>query len=154
MTFSARWSAVLIVVSAVITGVCLVAGFAVGRALPGVGVAVLAMPVVAALFSVRGYTLNPGMLLVKRLLWNTEVPLRGLRSADADPTLLAGSWRTFGNGGFFSFSGWFYSKTLGKYRAFVTNHDDTVVLRFSDRTVVISPSPADEFATQVMTAAR
>ena len=130
------------------------AGFAVGRALPAVGAAVLAVPVVAALFSVRGYALKPDTLLVKRLLWNTEVPLRGLRSADADPTLLAGSWRTFGNGGFFSFSGWFYNKALGKYRAFVTNHDDTVVLRFSDRTVVVSPSPADEFAAQVMTAAR
>ena len=154
MMFSARWSVMLIVVSAVITAVCLFAGFAVGRGLPSGGAAVLAMPVVAELFSVRGYTLQSGTLLVKRLVWSTEVPLRGLRSADADPTLLAGSWRTFGNGGFFSFSGWFYSKTLGKYRAFVTNHDDTVVLRFSDRTVVVSPSPADEFAEQVMMAAR
>lgn len=154
MTFSARWSVMLIVVTAVITGVCLFAGFAVGRALPSVGAAVLAMPVVAALFSVRGYTLQSGTLLVKRLFWNTEVPLRGLRSADADPTLLAGSWRTFGNGGFFSFSGWFYNKTLGKYRAFVTNYDDTIVLRFSDRTVVVSPTPAGEFAAHVMTAAR
>ncbi len=154
MTFAARWSGMLIGVSVVITGVCLFAGFAVGRGQPWLGALVLAMPVVAALFSVRGYTLNPGMLQVKRLLWSTEIPLRGLRNAEADPTLLAGSWRTFGNGGFFSVSGWFYNKTLGKYRAFVTNHKDAVVLRFNDRTIVISPSPAGEFAEQVLAAAR
>ena len=154
MSFAARWSGTLIIVTVLITGVCLFAGFAAARAQPWLGVVVLSMPVVAALFSVRGYTLSPGLLLVKRLLWSTEIPLRGLRSADADPTLLAGSWRTFGNGGFFSVSGWFYNKTLGKYRAFVTNRNDAVVLRFADRTVVVSPSPAGEFVEQVLAATR
>jgi hypothetical protein len=152
--FAARWSTMLIVVSVVITGVCLAAGYAAGRAQPFVGAAVMSMPVVALLFCVRGYTLEPGLLLVKRLLWTTEIPLRGLRSADADPTLLAGSWRTFGNGGFFSVTGWFYNKTLGRYRAFVTNRGDAVILKFVDRTVVVSPDPPGRFAEQVLTSAR
>lgn len=59
MTFRARWSTLLIVVSAAMTGVCLFAGIAAGRALPWLGAAVLAMPAVAALFSVRGYVLQP-----------------------------------------------------------------------------------------------
>ncbi|MDH3714219.1 MAG: PH domain-containing protein [Gammaproteobacteria bacterium] len=154
MTFAARWSKMLIVVSVVTTGVCLVAGFAAGHVQPWLGAAVMSMPAVALLFCVRGYTLKPDLLLVKRLLWSTEIPLRGLRSADADPTLLAGSWRTFGNGGFFSVTGWFYSRTLGRYRAFVTNRSDAVILRFVDRTVVVSPDQANTFAEQVLTSAR
>ena len=78
----------------------------------------------------------------------------GRSGADPDPTLLAGSWRTFGNGGFFSMSGWFYSKTLGRYRAFVTDRRDAVILKFVDRTIVVSPNPAQEFAETVLSSAR
>ena len=154
MTFDARWSKSLIIVSALVTGICIAAALAVGRTLPWLGVLILALPGISLLYCIRGYTVSPGVLLVKRLLWTTEIPLRGLRSADADPTLLAGSWRTFGNGGLFSFSGWFYNRRLGKYRALVTDHRDAVVLAFNDRTVVVSPHPAGDFATQIMSAAR
>ncbi len=152
--FTARWSASLIIVSVITTGICVGAGYAVVRVQPLIGALVFALPVIALLFCVRGYTLEQSTLLVKRLLWNTEIPLHGLRSAEADPALLAGSLRTFGNGGFFSFSGWFYSRKLGKYRAFMTDRRDTVVLTFDDRTVVVSPQPADRFAARVLEIAR
>lgn len=154
LTFAARWSAMLIVVSLVMTGICVFAGLAAFQVRPWLGTVVLGVPVVALLFCVRGYTLEPGLLRVQRLLWSTEVPLRGLRAADTDPAQLAGSWRTFGNGGFFSVSGWFYNRTLGKYRAFVTNRRDAVILRFADRTVVVSPERPDRFAEQVLASAR
>jgi hypothetical protein len=56
------------------------------------------------------------------------------------------SIRTFGNGGFFSFSGFYRNKLLGAYRAFVTDRHQTVVLRYGGRTVVVSPSSPEEFA--------
>ena len=44
--------------------------------------------------------------------------------------------RTFGNGGGFSFTGFYYNQRLRSYRAFVTDLRRTVVLRYAARTVV------------------
>jgi hypothetical protein len=56
------------------------------------------------------------------------------------------SLRTCGNGGAFSFTGWYWSKSLGFYRAFVTDLNRTVVLRFEKKTVVVSPGEPEDFA--------
>jgi len=53
--------------------------------------------------------------------------------------------RVSGNGGLYSFCGWFFSKRLGRYRLFATDLRSTVVLQFPDRTVVISPSAPRAF---------
>lgn len=39
----------------------------------------------AALFTIRGYTIAPDALVVRRLLWNTRLPLADLQSACAQP---------------------------------------------------------------------
>ena len=111
-----------------------------------VGWLLLALVVACALFIVRGYTVTPDAILVHRLLWTTRLPLAGLQSAQFEPNAMRWSIRTFGNGGFFSFSGFYRNKLLGAYRAFVTDRNRTVVLRYSGRTVVVSPSSPEEFA--------
>jgi hypothetical protein len=50
-----------------------------------------------------------------------------------------------GNGGFFSFSGWYYNTRLGLYRVFVTDHRRMVFLRYPNRLVAISPAAPEEF---------
>jgi hypothetical protein len=55
----------------------------------------------------------------------------------------------FGNGGLFSFTGLFRNRSLGTYRAFLTDLHRTVVLHFSKRTVVLSPSAPDDFVHDV-----
>jgi len=107
------------------------------------------MVVGCALFAVRGYTVTPGALLVHRLIWTTRLPLAGLQSAQFQPNAMRWSIRTFGNGGFFSITGFYWNKLLGAYRAFATNGRQTVVLRFSRRTVVVSPSSPEEFAHEL-----
>ena len=59
------------------------------------------------------------------------------------------STRTFGNGGLFSFTGFFRNKALGAYRAFVTDPHQTVVLHFPTRTVVVSPSAPEQFVHDI-----
>jgi hypothetical protein len=59
------------------------------------------------------------------------------------------SLRTCGNGGAFSFTGWYWSKSLGFYRAFVTDLNSTVVLRFGKRTVVLSPEDPEDFVSEM-----
>jgi hypothetical protein len=101
-----------------------------------------------ALFSIRGYTVAPEELLVHRLLWSTRIPLVGLQSARRESLPW---WRgiRIGNGGFFSFTGWRYGPGLGLYRVFVTNQPDRVVLRYPNRTVVVSPSPPEDFVREL-----
>ncbi|MFK2930833.1 hypothetical protein ISP14_08515 [Dyella agri] len=99
----------------------------------------------AVLFVVRGYELRDGALHVRRLFWTTRVTLGELREAATDPEAGAGSIRLFGNGGLFSFSGWFRNAKLGRYRAFVTDWQCAVVLRGAACTVVLSPADPASF---------
>jgi hypothetical protein len=98
-----------------------------------------------ALFTIRGYGISSDAILVHRLLWSTRLPRAGLQSASVEPDALRGSLRVFGNGGGFSFSGFYYSKRLGSFRAFVTDRRRTVVLRYANRRVVLSPGTPEDF---------
>lgn len=99
----------------------------------------------SALFTIRGYTVTANAILVHRLFWETRLPLADLRSAQFQPNAMRRSLRTFGNGGLFSFTGFYRNKELGNYRAFVTDLSHTVVLRFSKRTIVVSPTAPEDF---------
>jgi len=105
----------------------------------------------AVLFVIRSYTIEPGELCIQRLLWTTRLPLTGLQSAEVVPNVMRGSLRWFGNGGFFSITGWYRNRTLGNYRAFVTSLENTVVLRFESRSVVISPENPERFVAEIST---
>lgn len=111
--------------------------------LPVIGIAV------AALFSIQGYEVRSGELIIRRLGWSTRISLRDLESVSVVPNAMNGSLRVFGNGGLFSFSGWFWSKSLGRYRAWVTDLPSTVVIRANGHTCVVSPDRAREFVEAV-----
>ena len=121
------------------------------RPLAVLAVCILVIPLLAAmLFAIRGYTVTADAILVHRLGWSSVVALDGLESATVSPEAAQRSSRTFGNGGFFSYTGRFRNGTLGPFRAFVTDHARTVVLRFpdraeGDRVVVMSPDDPDAF---------
>lgn len=151
-TYTAPWGTSLVVMSWLATLLCV--GVAGGLALSGGGagsgtLAPVALLVVGALFTVRGYTVTPEAVLVRRLFWTTRLPLAELRSARYEPDAMRGSIRTFGNGGLFSYTGYFRNGGLGSYRAFVTDRHQTVVLRFTSRTVVVSPSTPEEFVRDI-----
>jgi hypothetical protein len=100
---------------------------------------------ITALFCVRGFTIDRSELSIRRLFWDTRFPLGDLRDAQADPSALKGAVRAAGNGGFLAITGWFYSKRLGKFRAFVTDPARCVVLEFKNRKVVVSPDDPEGF---------
>ncbi len=103
----------------------------------------------AAFFIIRSYRIEGETLLVDRLLWTTRVPLAGLLSASIELNAMRASIRKCGNGGLYSFTGWYWSRALGHYRAFVTDPTHTVVLRFPTRTIVVSPENADDFVRAI-----
>lgn len=114
----------------------------------------LALVFGTALFTVRGYSLTSDAILVHRLFWVTRLPRVGLQSARVEPEAFRGSIRTCGNGGLFSFSGWFRSPSLGSFRAFATNPKLAVVLRYADRTIVVSPADPESFVDELSAAER
>jgi Bacterial PH domain len=153
--FHAPWSKSLIVASTFATLVCLGVSYALWT-LPLTGGSVeslrfwlvllpLAVILVCALFTVRGYSISNRELAIHRLFWTTRVSLNGLEGAYFDPAATQRSIRTFGNGGFFSFTGYFRNKQLGSYRAFMTDRRRAVVLRFSTSVIVISPDRTRRF---------
>lgn len=146
--YTAPWSTSLITVSSFVTVLCL--GIAIGtiwsgRRLSWAALIPLAIILWGALFTMRGYTVAPDAILIHRLFWTTRLSLNGLQSAEFEPDAMRRSIRTFGNGGLFSFSGFYRNMALGTYRASVTDPHRTVVLHFRTRTVVVSPSAPEEF---------
>lgn len=153
--FKARWSTALKLMTLASSAVLLVvAGILLflppdpppgGRVPATTAMFLLAIWIGSALFTVRGYVVTREALLVQRLFWRSEVPLRGLTRAAADPQAMTQSLRVFGNGGLFAFSGLYRNRKLGRYRAYATDPSRAVVLEVSSRAVVVTPEAPGEF---------
>ena len=147
-TYKAPWSKSLWIVSAVATAILLgVAAIPV----PGlwlIRVVPLAILLGALPFVVRSYTIGDNVLLVRRLFWDTRIELAGLQSARFDPAAVSGSIRTCGNGGLFSFTGWYWNRQLKSYQAFATDPKKVVVLTFDKRRIVVTPERPEEFVRE------
>lgn len=157
VTFNAPWGIWLKLITAlsifILAGIPLIGIFSGPRDnIPWI-LSMIVMPlfilVIAAFFTIRGYVLSRDMLLVQRLGWNSKLNLTDLISAEAYPEAMSRSIRTFGNGGMFCFAGAFRNKKLGSYRAFATDPKRSVVLKFSNRTVVVTPDKPEEFVAKI-----
>lgn len=156
--FTARWGLALCIISALGTTVCLAAAVFGGAVLvragqvgPAILICLLLLWTVVgcALFTVRGYSIAPGVLLVHRMFWATPVSLAGLEAVNFEPGAMRWSLRTWGNGGLFAFCGYYWNRRLGSYRAFVTDLNNTVVLRLPGRAIVISPDAPEQFVYEI-----
>lgn len=105
--------------------------------------------VLSACWMIRGFVLSGDSLLIQRLGWQSRLDLTELVSAEADPEAMAKSLRTFGNGGLFCFCGRFRNTKLGAYRAYATDPKRSVVLKFQDQTVVVTPDRPDDFVASI-----
>ncbi len=156
---AASWSTPLKVVSILSTVVMFVAFHFLPKTLPNdvVGRTARAIgdffPLIfiipALLFIVSGYEIDRQHIRIGRLLWSTELPLTGLTQIWSDPQAMCKSLRVFGNGGLYSITGVYQNKSLGRYRAFVTNSESAVVLVLRSRTIVVSPENPSAFVDYV-----
>ncbi len=104
----------------------------------------------ALLFMVRGYVITDSHIEVRRLGWCTVLPLTGLAAVVGEPRGLRGSLRLFGNGGLFAISGWFWNRRLGRFRAYGTDPERAVLLRYRDGAqVLLTPHDVQHFIIQV-----
>jgi hypothetical protein len=98
---------------------------------------------------IRRYRLAGEELLVERRLRTVRIPLAGLISASIDRDAMRHAWKMYGNDGLGAFSGRFRSRRLGAFRAYLTDAERAVVLRWPDRCVVISPEQPSYFLEAV-----
>lgn len=151
--FRAPWSRSLVVMTAttvaVLALVMAAAIFAPARPPLIAAILLIGLPplLVAAAFAgrVRGYTLTEDAITVRRGLWDTRLPLAGLRSVTGDVDAMRGSIRVLANGGVFAFAGRFWNMKLGWYRAYATDPSRAVVLRYPRRAIVITPHDPQQF---------
>lgn len=109
----------------------------------------LVIVVAAALYVVRDYQISDSTLRVRRLLWHTTIDLSKLQRATLDPQATKGSIRVFGNGGLYSFTGYYRNREIGTYRAFITDWNKSVILHLGDRAVVLSPADPTTFLQEL-----
>lgn len=145
--YKAPWGILLIVMSILLTALCLgiaLVEFRHEGPASRVGWLLVALVAGCALFTIRGYTITPDAILVHRLGWVTWLPRAGLQSARFEPRT---SWVCIriGNGGFFSFTGLTWSPRLGLCRVFFTDRNRCVVLQYPNRKVVVSPDAPEDF---------
>ena len=148
-TFGAPWGKGLRMSTAVgcfVVGVPMAFQLLNGRLVGWLLLLVLLVPLVC---TVRGYTITDSELEVARLGWTSRWPLAGLQSATVERGVMARSFRTFGNGGLFAITGRFRNQRLGAYRAYVTDSERTVVLRFPSLTLVVSPDDPEAFVRAI-----
>ena len=98
---------------------------------------------------IRRYRLVGNELRIELALRTVRFPLAGLIGVDLDREAMRGAWRTCGNDGLGAITGRFRSKRLGPFRAYLTDVEHAVVLRWPDRCVVISPHQHSYFIEAV-----
>ncbi|NER82905.1 MAG: hypothetical protein F6K42_25785 [Leptolyngbya sp. SIO1D8] len=158
VTFKAPWGRTLLTITTLVCGLLLgivLLGIVTGprdQLIWGLLMVVMPLAILAgsALLTVRRYTLTGKTLKVQRLLWVTIIPLVDLHSARVEPNAMQNSIRVFGNGGLFAFTGRFRNQKLGAYEAFATDLEQTVVLTFPNRKIVLSPDTPDKFVESVL----
>jgi len=159
LCFKARWGKSLILISVLATAVCF--GAAVYSWTKGhtgfrfwlpLSLPFAALPFAALPFMVRGYHITPERLEVRRLFWKTSIALADETSAEHSPGAMTGCLRIFGNGGLFSFTGWFWNRRHGIFRVFATDSRNMVVVKTGGKTVMVSPMNPEEFIRAVIQA--
>jgi hypothetical protein len=157
-TFGAPWGQELKVMTtlafAIGLGIPLIGIFSMPAKFLAVRLFMIVVPLLllvgCSLFAVRGYTLSQRELVIHRFGWATRFDLGAFISASFEPSALSGSIRLAGNGGLFAFCGLFRNRKLGNYRLFGTDLHCSVILKFTDKTIVVTPDAPEKFVAAIM----
>ncbi len=143
--------AVPLLVWSVVPGVRLDAGNAVATPLV---LFLPLLPLVSWAWSPRAVVLEGGELRVLRRAWRAAAyPLGEVSEVAVLPARwLLGAVRTFGNGGFFGYYGWFWRKG-GAFRLFATRRDRLVEIVVGGKRVVVSPDEPARLAEAILASA-
>ncbi len=141
--------AAIVVVDAMVAAVLLLERHPPWVVWPGllIGPAIIAAVWYGAL--VCRYRLREDEIVIERAWLTARLPLAGLAAVEFDREALRGAWKIMGNDGLGAYAGRFRSQKLGNFRAYVSDPEYAVVLRWPDRCLVVSPAQTGEFIDAV-----
>jgi len=97
-------------------------------------------------YRLKRYALSNGVLRVERAFHSPSFDLVGLSSVDLTENPMKWALKINGNDGLGSISGSFRSKQWGKFKAYLSDNHNAVVLRWTDgRCVIVSPKHTQLF---------
>ncbi len=113
----------------------------------GVGIFILALLSIVYLFRVLRYEITDTELIIVRPYKSLHIPLNTITGiAKLEKTdLFPGTIRTFGNGGFFGYTGYFWNRTHGTMTFYMSRRDNLILIEAKsskankDNKIVISP---------------
>lgn len=146
--FSVTYDSTTKIMSAVVLVLLAAISFAIQSVL--LASIVLALILVSYAYSPRGYTLDPGFAVVRRLAGAVNIPLADIqevRTANAED--VRGCIRLWGSGGLFGYYGLFRTSKLGKCTWYVTDRKKLVVLITRTKTFLLSPDDVNGFISAV-----
>jgi len=101
-------------------------------------------------YSVRGFHLQDGAIVIKRLVGDVTIPISAITEIRrATPDDLRWTIRLMGSGGLFGYYGLFRTSALGKCTWYVTNRSNNVVVRTASKVMLLSPDEPDAFVAAV-----
>ncbi|MCK7535735.1 MAG: PH domain-containing protein [Marinilabiliales bacterium] len=100
-------------------------------------------------FSVRGYSIEYGRLVIQRPFFSKSIQLGQDLSVTSDPEAGKGAVKVSGNGGLFGYYGSFRSKKLGLFTAYATDWKFGVVVKTGGKTYVVTPDEPEMFMTRL-----
>jgi Bacterial PH domain len=146
--FTSSWSLALKATSA-ITLALLAVIFIVLRGTPTVPPEfpplLLALPLIATLFMVRGYRVDRDGLRIVRPFWSNRFELQAITEVIPIEGDLGMVWRLAGNGGLFSITGWYSNKKVGRFRNFANHFENAVLVKLGKRNVLLAPDDVKTF---------
>lgn len=98
------------------------------------------------LYSPKGYSIENNFILVHRLAGLKKIPRSEIYEIRAiSEEELGTTWRMFGNGGLFGYTGWF-STSIGKMRWYLSQRKNYVLFRLNNEgLILISPDDVEGF---------
>lgn len=98
------------------------------------------------LYSPKGYSIEPDAICVHRLVGIKKINRSEIYEVRAiDEEDLGRTWRMFGNGGMFGYTGWF-STSMGKMRWYLSQRKNYVLLSLNnEKRILISPDDVNGF---------
>lgn len=114
--------------------------------IPLLAVSIICTAYIAWAMAPKGYALSDLGLLIDRRMRPINIPLNEITEVrQLEKGRLGKSLRLMGTSGFYGHYGLFWSRELGKFRAYVTRSEDLAAVRTEKTLFVLSPENPEEF---------
>lgn len=107
---------------------------------------VITLNIYMFLYRTLSINIDTDNIIINRKLKPVTISLSGIKSIrEISDSEMKNTIRTFGNGGLWGYTGWFYNRNLGKMLWYCTQRKNYILIEKTDnKKIVISPDKPDE----------